>query len=188
MQSRRPQLVIAPLAERGATLMSGQSALAAAGSLSAQQAVTARAPELAARYWQTPPSLRRKLLHDYIAEQAARTIGLPRDQQIDASLPLHDLGLDSLMAVELRNLLSVACGSTLPATLLFDYPTVAAVANYLQANAPALTAGEAVGGDEAAGSEPAQPDPGRTAAARALAELTDAEAEALLLAELKALT
>ncbi|WP_174185440.1 type I polyketide synthase [Nocardia barduliensis] len=41
--------------------------------------------------------------------------------------PLRELGLDSMMAVELRNALSADLGVRLPATLLFDHPTVAAV-------------------------------------------------------------
>ena len=56
-------------------------------------------------------------------------------EQIESRQRLFDMGIDSLMAVELKNLLESSLGQTLSATLLFDYPTVEAIADYLKEGA-----------------------------------------------------
>lgn len=48
--------------------------------------------------------------------------------------PLMEAGLDSLGAVELRNALSEAFQLQLPATAIFDYPTVAALAHFISSH------------------------------------------------------
>ena len=52
-------------------------------------------------------------------------------EALDRDAPLMASGLDSLSAVELRSALAAKVGCALPATLLFDYPTVAAAAAHL---------------------------------------------------------
>jgi polyketide synthase 12/myxalamid-type polyketide synthase MxaB len=77
------------------------------------------------------PNLRRALVIDQIRRDAARVLGLGDLELLQNNKPLNELGLDSLMAVDLRNGLGNALGCNLPATLLFDYPTVNALAEYL---------------------------------------------------------
>ncbi|MEC3917836.1 type I polyketide synthase [Nocardia sp. CDC160] len=70
---------------------------------------------------------------DLVRTHAAAVLGQPNPEIIDVELPFQDLGIDSHLAVELRNRLSAETGLSLPATLLFDYPTCTAVAAFLNA-------------------------------------------------------
>lgn len=74
---------------------------------------------------------RRKLLLAHIWQQMIRIIGLAPSDSFDPSKPLNELGLDSLMAVELISTLEVTLGRTLPHTLLFEYPTIESLVDYL---------------------------------------------------------
>ena len=66
-----------------------------------------------------------------VQEVVAAVLGLAGAAAVPANQPLKELGLDSLMAVELRNRLSARAETTLPTTLVFDYPTPEAIAQLL---------------------------------------------------------
>ena len=64
----------------------------------------------------------------HVQEAVAAVLGRA---DIDAQEPLMAAGLDSLSSVELRNSLEGKLGLELPSTLVFDYPTMAALAGFL---------------------------------------------------------
>ncbi|WP_406358269.1 type I polyketide synthase [Streptomyces sp. NBC_01635] len=87
-----------------------------------------------------PEQRRREAVTDLVRSALAGVLGHAPDAQIQLDVPFTQLGLDSLTALELRNSLSQATGTLLPATLVFDHPTPAAVTDLLLAElAPAGT-------------------------------------------------
>jgi acyl transferase domain-containing protein/acyl carrier protein len=77
------------------------------------------------------PNSRGEAVERLVCTEVARILSLAGADAVDKDRPLKELGLDSLMAVEIRNALSKQLGAKLPATLAFDYPTSAAVATYV---------------------------------------------------------
>ncbi|WP_394836993.1 acyltransferase domain-containing protein [Pendulispora rubella] len=61
----------------------------------------------------------------------ATVLQLASPDEIPTDRPLMDLGVDSLMAVQVRHELSARTGEALPATVAFDHPTPKALARYL---------------------------------------------------------
>jgi acyl transferase domain-containing protein/cyclopropane fatty-acyl-phospholipid synthase-like methyltransferase len=80
-----------------------------------------------------PQAERATLLLSAVRETVARILGLTAGVLPPAEAPLRELGLDSLMTVELRNALATACETRLPATLVFEYPSCSALAQHLGA-------------------------------------------------------
>ena len=91
---------------------------------------------------------RRDMLFEYVRGHVAKVLRREESDPIERRQRLMDLGIDSLMAVQLRNLLGAGLGlkQPLPATLIFNYPTVEVIAAYLEKqifgaaeNSPAAT-------------------------------------------------
>jgi SAM-dependent methyltransferase len=117
------------------------------------------------RLAETLPIDRLELLRDFVRERVVRVLKLDAAEPPSRHDRLMDLGFDSLMAVQLRNQLAKGLGleRPLPATVMFDYPTIEALATYLlervvppasepvanAAGAPLTTRPEAVLGEAA---------------------------------------
>jgi acyl transferase domain-containing protein/acyl carrier protein len=74
---------------------------------------------------------RERLLLGRVRREAAAVLGYESAEGIHGSRPFRELGFDSLTAVSLRNRLGHTAGIKLPATVVFDHPTPAALAKYL---------------------------------------------------------
>nr|AAF62883.1 epoD [Sorangium cellulosum] len=86
---------------------------------------------LAARLGALPEARRADEVRKVVQAEIARVLSWGAASAVPVDRPLSDLGLDSLTAVELRNVLGQRVGATLPATLAFDHPTVDALTRWL---------------------------------------------------------
>ena len=125
---------------------------------------------------QAPPGGRQTILAAHIQNVLAQVLGLEASQLPDVRQGFFDIGMDSLTAMELRSRLEVDLGTSLPSTLAFDYTTIQTLADYLINEALSL------------GVPAAEPEPATASATARLEQLSETEAENLLIEKLNAWT
>ncbi|MBD2776532.1 SDR family oxidoreductase [Iningainema sp. BLCCT55] len=76
-----------------------------------------------------PPGERREHLFKYIGKQVATILGI--NQIPDAEQGFLDMGIDSLLSIELKNRLEKGLEVSLPASLIFDFPNIQRLVDYL---------------------------------------------------------
>jgi acyl transferase domain-containing protein/SAM-dependent methyltransferase len=146
------------------------------------QSATSSLDDIRAQLDAAPASERNEILVALIRGQLAQSLRVADPESLERKRRLIEFGIDSLMAVELRNRLAsvLKLQAPLPATLIFEHPSIDALAEYLELDV--LGYGESV--------PTVSTKPTIDANAERVAELEDIseeEAEALLLRRLQSL-
>jgi acyl carrier protein len=85
------------------------------------------------------PEDRQDVVLNQVRLAVARTLNFDAKRPIDIRQGLFEMGMDSLMSVELKGRLEASVGRTLPSTLTFNYPSIEALADYLSRDVLGLT-------------------------------------------------
>jgi aryl carrier-like protein/short-subunit dehydrogenase len=143
------------------------------------QKVVAAEEDLRFELLATPLAQRRQKLLAQVRNQAARVLGV-ESKRLDPTVPLQTYGLDSLRALELRNVLERITNQKISAVVCWKYPTVEELTLFLgQLMDVSL---------ENVGTAPMEPENGKPSQSVVdLLQLTEAEATKLLTEKLATL-
>jgi myxalamid-type polyketide synthase MxaB len=129
-----PQISVLPIDWRRFLASDGRASLSAlrtiAQGFDAQRQDSAAARSFPARLAAADPHDRPELLLEHVREAVGAVLALD-GSRLSETQGLTDIGMDSLMAVELSNRLSASIGKPLPTTLAFEQPTVAALTMFV---------------------------------------------------------
>lgn len=86
-----------------------------------------------------PASRRRDLLLTHIQAETCAALGFDDPSAVDPGLGFVEMGMDSLLAVELADRLSKNLGHSLPSTLIFEHPNIRELTDHLLQEVLALS-------------------------------------------------
>jgi polyketide synthase 12 len=145
LAQQQPTVVAVPINHRARARQAGQHgvpALLSALITARPQAAASAGPQaLTVRLAGLTAQQRHEVLTALVIETTAMVLAHPDPGALDAERPFKDLGIDSLTALELRNSLSTQTGLSLPATLVFDHPSPAAIAEHICAQLTGIAPG-----------------------------------------------
>ena len=93
------------------------------------------------------------MLTDHVCALVAEAMGVASPELLDPSAGFFQSGMNSLMSVALRRSLSDSLGEELPASVIFDYPTVDQLVGYLAAKLPETASVVEISGGDAYGDD-----------------------------------
>ena len=137
MRRDRAQIAVMPIEWRAFTARFGGRAVpafVAELALSPARSTAVASPledDVLIRLEAAEPPERRSMMHDHVREQVVRVLGLDQGVVLRSDQGFTDLGMDSLMAVELSNRLKATLRQPLPSTLAFEQPTIEDLSAYL---------------------------------------------------------
>ena len=105
------------------------------------------------------PGERRDAVIREVQAQVARVMGLDETELPDPEQGFFQMGLDSLMAIELKNYLGLSLGRTVPATIMFQFSNIAGLSEYLLREAIPATEGIATRPEANGTPKEAAPEP-----------------------------
>ena len=88
-------------------------------------------PSLQEQWQNLAETERERVLNRYLQEKLTAILKLDYDDWSGLEQGFFQMGVDSLMAIELKNQLEADFKTALPATLIFDYPTLKKLADYM---------------------------------------------------------
>ncbi|MEU7584332.1 SDR family NAD(P)-dependent oxidoreductase [Streptomyces sp. NPDC041068] len=144
------------VAESGAAVGTGEGVRVAVRRAPARRTAAAGGsapvgPDLARQLAGLPETERTSVVVDLVRAETATVLGHTAPETVELDRGFFESGFNSLMAVDLRNRLSVATGLRLPTAFLFEYTVPSAVVSYLLRELAEADTADADGGPAGAG-------------------------------------